>query len=31
MPKLNPVSWQELVKRLRTLGFQGPFVGGIPI
>jgi predicted RNA binding protein YcfA (HicA-like mRNA interferase family) len=26
--KLIPVSWQELVKRLRALGFEGPFAGG---
>lgn len=26
--KLTPVSWQELVKRLRALGFEGPFAGG---
>ncbi len=28
MPKLSPVSWQELVKRLRVLGFEGPYSGG---
>lgn len=28
MPKLSPVSWTELVKRLRALGFEGPFAGG---
>jgi predicted RNA binding protein YcfA (HicA-like mRNA interferase family) len=26
--KLTPISWQELVKRLRALGFEGPFAGG---
>ncbi len=26
--KLTPVSWQELVKRLRALDFEGPFAGG---
>jgi predicted RNA binding protein YcfA (HicA-like mRNA interferase family) len=26
--KLSPVSWGELVKRLRRLGFQGPHQGG---
>jgi predicted RNA binding protein YcfA (HicA-like mRNA interferase family) len=26
--KLTPLSWQELVKRLRALGFEGPFAGG---
>ena len=28
MTKLAPVSWQELVKRLNKLGFEGPFSGG---
>ena len=28
MPKLNPVSWKQLVKRLTELGFEGPFSGG---
>ncbi|NJL62594.1 MAG: type II toxin-antitoxin system HicA family toxin [Methylacidiphilales bacterium] len=28
MPKLNPVSWNSLVKRLRELGFDGPYAGG---
>ena len=28
MPKLTPVSWQELVARLRRLGFDGPYQGG---
>ena len=28
MPKLNPVSWQELVRRLRLFGFAGPIAGG---
>ena len=26
--KLSPVSWIELVKRLRKLGFEGPYRGG---
>jgi len=26
--KLTPVSWAELVRRLRQLGFEGPFQGG---
>jgi len=26
--KLTPVSWAELVRRLRQLGFEGPFKGG---
>ncbi len=28
MLKLTPVSWRELVKRLRELGFEGPYAGG---
>lgn len=28
MPRLAPISWRELVKRLRKLGFDGPFEGG---
>ena len=28
MPRLTPVSWKNLVKRLRELGFQGPYAGG---
>ena len=28
MPKLSAVSWRELVKRFRQLGFDGPFKGG---
>ncbi len=28
MPKLSPVSWRELVRRLRLLGFEGPDWGG---
>ena len=28
MAKLTPVSWTELVKRLRKLGFEGPYQGG---
>lgn len=28
MPKLNPVSWKVLVKRLKKLGFDGPYSGG---
>ena len=28
MPKLSPVSWRELVRRLRALGFDGPYEGG---
>ena len=28
MPKLTPISWTQLVKRLRELGFDGPYSGG---
>ena len=28
LSKLSPVSWRELVKRLRQLGFEAPFQGG---
>jgi predicted RNA binding protein YcfA (HicA-like mRNA interferase family) len=28
MPKLAPVSFSELVRKLRALGFEGPFGGG---
>lgn len=28
MSKLTPISWQELVRRLRDLGFEGPYAGG---
>lgn len=28
MPKLTPVTWRELVLRLRAKGFEGPFQGG---
>ena len=28
MSKLTPVSWSELVQRLRELGFEGPYTGG---
>ena len=26
--KLSPVSWDELIKRLRSFGFDGPYAGG---
>ncbi|MCR4420393.1 MAG: type II toxin-antitoxin system HicA family toxin [Clostridia bacterium] len=26
--RLTPVSWAELVKRLRDFGFEGPYRGG---
>ena len=28
MPRLNPVSRRELVRRLQQLGFDGPYTGG---
>lgn len=28
MAKLTPISWKKLVRRLRKLGFQGPYAGG---
>ncbi len=28
MPRLTPVKWRDLVRRLRALGFEGPFAGG---
>jgi len=28
MPRLRPVSFNELVRRLKALGFEGPFSGG---
>lgn len=28
MPRLTPISWIEFVRRLRALGFDGPFAGG---
>jgi predicted RNA binding protein YcfA (HicA-like mRNA interferase family) len=28
MPKLKPISWRELVKKLRKFGFDGPFQVG---
>jgi len=28
LDKIGPVSWRALVKRLRKLGFEGPYVGG---
>jgi predicted RNA binding protein YcfA (HicA-like mRNA interferase family) len=28
MPSLKPVSRRELVRKLRALGFEGPFPGG---
>ena len=28
MPKLSPVSFSDLVRKLRALDFEGPFSGG---
>jgi predicted RNA binding protein YcfA (HicA-like mRNA interferase family) len=28
MAEFSPVTWQDLVRRLRKLGFDGPFQGG---
>jgi len=28
LPKLSPVPWKELLRRLRKLGFEGPYQGG---
>ncbi len=28
MAELSPVTWQQLVRRLRQLGFEGPVAGG---
>ena len=28
MPKLKPIAWRELVKRLRVFGFDGPYQSG---
>jgi len=28
LSKLSPVSWKDMVKRLRQLGFEGPLEGG---
>ena len=28
MAELSPVSWVDLVRRLRKLGFDGPYQGG---
>lgn len=28
MPKLNPISWRELVTTLKAPGFIGPYEGG---
>lgn len=28
MARLVPVSWRELIRRLRLFGFKGPYYGG---
>ena len=28
MAELGPVAWQDLIKRLNRLGFDGPYHGG---
>ena len=28
MARLGPLSWDELVRRLREIGFEGPYAGG---
>ena len=28
MAKLSPISWSNLVKKLKTFGFSGPYQGG---
>ena len=28
MPKFKPISWRELVKRLKRFGFEGPYQSG---
>ena len=28
MPRLKPVSWRELIQKLKILGFEGPYQGG---
>jgi len=28
--KLTPVSWPELIRKLKAFGFEGPFQGGHP-
>jgi len=30
MSRLSPVSWNELVRRLHALGFEGPYTGRGP-
>lgn len=28
MSRLKPISWRNLIRNLRTLGFEGPYSGG---
>ena len=28
MSKLGPISWRKLIRRLKALGFDGPYSGG---
>jgi hypothetical protein len=28
MPSLNPISRREFIRKLKALGFEGPFPGG---
>ncbi len=28
MPKLSPISWKNLIKKLKAFGFEGPYSGG---
>lgn len=28
MPRLTPISWTKFVRRMRELGFEGPYTGG---
>ncbi len=28
MPKLSPLSYNELINKLRKFGFEGPYAGG---
>lgn len=28
MPGLKPISWRDFIRRLRKLGFEGPYSGG---
>jgi predicted RNA binding protein YcfA (HicA-like mRNA interferase family) len=28
VPKLSPISWRALIRRLKALGYDGPYRGG---